>query len=62
MMIKIFNRVVIEGPYFNIIKIIYDKPMAFPGGTSGKESACQFRRCKRCRFDPWVRKIPWKRV
>ena len=24
----------------------------FPGGTSGKESACQCRRCKRCRFDP----------
>ena len=18
-------------------------------------------RCKRCRFDPWVRKIPWRR-
>ena len=25
---------------------------------SGKESACQFRRC---RFDPWVRKISWSR-
>ena len=21
---------------------------------------CQCRRRKRCRFDPWVRKIPWK--
>ena len=31
----------------------------FPGGTSGKEPACQCRRCKRCRFDPWVGKIPW---
>ena len=30
----------------------------FPGGTSGKESACQ---CKRPGFDPWVRKIPWRR-
>ena len=28
---------------------------------SSKESACQGRRCKRCRFNPWVRKIPWKR-
>ena len=27
---------------------------------SGKES-CQCRRCKRCGFDPWVRKIPWRR-
>ena len=33
----------------------------FPGGSVGKESTCQFRRHKRCGFDPWVRKIPWKR-
>ena len=26
-----------------------------------KESACQCRRCKRCRFDPWVGKIPRSR-
>ena len=25
---------------------------------SGKEFACQ---CRRCGFDPWVRKIPWRR-
>ena len=30
----------------------------FAGGTSGKESACQSRKC---RFDPWVWKIPWNR-
>ena len=30
----------------------------FPNGSSGKESACQ---CRRCRFDPWVGKIPWSR-
>ena len=34
----------------------------FPAGTSGKEPACQGRRCKRPGFDPWVRKIPWKRA
>ena len=28
------------------------------GGASGKEPACQCRRHKRHRFDPWVRKIP----
>ena len=27
--------------------------------ASGKEPACQQRKCKRCRFDPWVEKIPW---
>ena len=34
----------------------------FPGGASGKESACQCRRPKRCRFDSWVGKIPWRRA
>ena len=29
--------------------------------ASGKESACQFRRCKRHRFYPWVGIIPWSR-
>ena len=35
--------------------------MSFPGGASSKETACQGRRHGRCRFDPWVRKIPWSR-
>ena len=30
----------------------------FPGGVSGKESDCECGRCKRCGFNPWVRKIP----
>ena len=34
----------------------------FPGGTSGKELTRQCRSCKRLRFDPWVRKIPWRRT
>ena len=29
----------------------------FPGGSDGKESACN---CKRPGFDPWDRKIPWR--
>ena len=29
-----------------------------PGWCSGKESACQCMRCKRCGFNPWVGKIP----
>ena len=27
----------------------------------GKESTCQCRRCKRLGFNPWVRKIPWRK-
>ena len=34
----------------------------FPGGASDKEPTCQCRRHKRCGFDPWVGKIPWRRT
>ena len=33
-----------------------------PRWHSGKESACQCRRCKRHKFDPWVGKMPWRRA
>ena len=38
------------------------KLLGFPGGTRGKENACQCRRHKRCGFDPWVGTIPWRRA
>ena len=35
-----------------------DEEMKFSDvGASGKELACQCRRQRRCRFDPWVGKI-----
>ena len=33
--------------------------LGFSGGASGKEPGCQ---CRRCRFNPWVGKIPWRRA
>ena len=33
----------------------------FPGNAS-KEPACKCRRHVTCRFNPWVRKIPWQRA
>ena len=37
----------------------------FPSAPSGAGvplwCSCQCRRYKRCRFDPWLRKIPWDR-
>ena len=33
--------------------------LGIPDSASGKEPVC---RCRRCRSDPWVRKIPWKRA
>ena len=36
--------------------------MGFPHGAVVKNPPTyQFRRRKRCGFDPWVRKIPWSR-
>ena len=32
--------------------------VVFNCGSGGKEPACRGRRCG---FDPWVRKIPWRR-
>ena len=31
--------------------------MGLPRWLSGKESSCQ---CRRCGFDPWVLKVPWR--
>ena len=40
----------------------YLKVIGFPGGASGKESFCQWKRPKRRVFETWVRKIPWRRA
>ena len=41
------------------------KVMGFPGDlVSGKEYACSagdLLQCRSCKFDPYVRKIPWRR-
>ena len=49
-------------PHFSVIKgwekiMIYFN-VGLPRWLNGKESTCQSRRC---RSDPWVRKIPWRR-
>ena len=36
--------------------------LGLPIWLSGKESTCQCRRSRRRGFDPWVRKIPWRRA
>ena len=40
-------------------QVLYNR--GFPGGNSGKESACHSRRYKNHRFNPWVGKIPCRR-
>ena len=41
--------------FFNFLNYFLVFNKGFPGGSVIKESACQ---CRRCRFEPWVRKIP----
>ena len=31
------------------------------GDTHGKEPTCQCSRRERRRFDPWIKKIPWRK-
>ena len=49
-----------EEEWIFIVKAFPKSTVGFPGGASGKEPTCQCRRCKRCEFDSWVRKI-WGR-
>ena len=47
------------GPTVSQMKIQSSKGLwGFPRSFSDEESACQ---CRSCRFDPRVRKIPWRR-
>ena len=54
----------VREPHLYISKLLQrlERIPEFPGGASGKEPACQCRRCKRCRLDLWVRKIPQRRT
>ena len=42
-------------------RVLTSGPLGIPGGTCGKESACQCRSRRRRRFDPCVGKIPLRR-
>ena len=35
--------------------------MGFLGGSMVENPPCQCRRCRRLEFNPWIRKIPWRR-
>ena len=51
---------------WGISELIHEKCFLHLGSLlrwcSGTESACQWRRCKRHWFDPWIRKIPQRRT
>ena len=51
--------------YFHPIKLLLNWSCLIIDGLSrrlsSKESVCQCRVCKRCEFDSWLGKIPWRR-
>ena len=52
--------ILLNAPYIVLLSILEH----FPGGSVVKKIffACQPRRHRRCRFDPWVGKILWRRA
>ena len=48
--------------FFPNFNTTYPLKAGFPDGASGKKPVFQARRPKRCRFDPWVGKIPWRKA
>ena len=38
----------------------YKPLLRLPRRLSCKESTCPYRRHRRCRVEPWIRKIPWR--
>ena len=47
-------------PHLKYLKSTLETELS--GGTNGEEPACKCKWHKRCGFNPWVRKISWKRV
>ena len=43
---------------FLVIDLLVNSKAGSSGGAGGKEPTCQSRRPERCRFDPWIGKIP----
>ena len=52
------HRIIHTISVFHLLIIRY---VWIPRWLRGKESACQCRRGKRCNFNTWVRKNPWRR-
>ena len=54
-----YRKAKILHKYLHLWRILLPpNPLQLPRWLSGKESTCQ---CRRCRFDPWIGKIPWRR-
>ena len=60
-----FNQVLIFSDCLPLVQLSFvaiSLSYGLPRWCSGKESACQCKRLKRCGFNPWVGKIPCKEM
>ena len=48
-------------PYSSLFCLLFHLSICFPGGPVLKKPTCRGRRHKGPRFNPWIRKIPWRR-
>jgi len=46
----------------NVLLSLHTHLMGFSGCATDKEPVCQCKRLKKHGFNPWVRKIPWRRA
>ena len=51
---------IVSGDHDSIEVELYSFVYGLPRWFGGKEPACQCKRLKRYKFNPWVRKIPWQ--
>ena len=51
---------IVSGDHDSIEVELYSFVYGLPRWFGGKEPACQCKRLKRCKFNPWVRTIPWQ--
>ena len=51
---------IVSGDRDSIEVELYSFVYGLPRWFSGKEPACQYKRLKRYKFNPWGRKIPWQ--
>ena len=49
-------------PWGRRVRHNWETSLSPPGGTRGKEPSCQCRSHKKCWFDSWMGKIPWRRA
>ena len=67
MVIKIRYYIYVQRIFKNIYVCVYNIYVHIyiswlPQWLRGKESTCQCMRHKRCGFNPWVRKTPWRKA